>query len=246
MSFSATVSVFLLIVSSSVCVEITARGTEGEQVAIKCPYAKGYENTNKYFYKGPYKDNNLILKSDGGESVSDGRFSLWDDHQTGSFTVTIRNLRMADAGLYSCGAGWGDYKLIQLNVIKAPQKTRPVQISTTTLHPDQTTSSFSNTPPHSSSSDMKPQSSTITITDHHISSPGSFVIIVTAEVLVLLLIGLTLIIVALWKKKKNKGLLSSSIEEFNPVIYEQMKDAGRHCNPEDRDTETSVVYSCVS
>ncbi|XP_058647359.1 uncharacterized protein LOC131549312 isoform X1 [Onychostoma macrolepis] len=134
MKFTLMISGFLLMVSSSVCVEITARGTEGEQVAIKCPYAKGYENTNKYFYKGPYKDNNLILKSDGGESVSDGRFSLRDDHQTSSFTVTIRNLRMADAGQYGCGAGWGNYKLIQLNVIKAPQKTRPVQISTSTLH----------------------------------------------------------------------------------------------------------------
>ncbi len=100
------------------CVEITARGTEGEQVIIKCPYAKGYENSYKYFYKGWYKDNNLLLKSYGGESVSDDRFSLRDDHQTRSFTLTIRNLRMADAGLYSCGAGWGEYKLIQLNVIK--------------------------------------------------------------------------------------------------------------------------------
>ncbi len=50
--------------------------------------------------------------------MSDDRFSLRDDHQTRSFTLTIRNLRMADAGLYSCGAGWGEYKLIQLNVIK--------------------------------------------------------------------------------------------------------------------------------
>uniref|UniRef100_A0A671MAH0 Immunoglobulin domain-containing protein n=1 Tax=Sinocyclocheilus anshuiensis TaxID=1608454 RepID=A0A671MAH0_9TELE len=100
---------------SSQCVDITERGTEGEQVTIKCPYAKGYENSYKYLYKGQYKDKNLILKSDGGESsMSEGRFSLRDDHQTRSFTVTIRDLRMADAGLYCCGAGWGEYKLIQL------------------------------------------------------------------------------------------------------------------------------------
>ncbi|XP_016304288.1 CMRF35-like molecule 1 [Sinocyclocheilus anshuiensis] len=136
MKLTLMMSGFLLMVSSSQCVDITERGTEGEQVTIKCPYAKGYENSYKYLYKGQYKDKNLILKSDGGESsMSEGRFSLRDDHQTRSFTVTIRDLRMADAGLYCCGAGWGEYKLIQLNVIKAPQKTRPVQISTSTLLP---------------------------------------------------------------------------------------------------------------
>ncbi len=101
------------------CVEITVKGTEGEQVNITCPYAKGYENSYKYFYKGPYRDNNLLLKSDGGgSSVSVGRFSLRDNHQKRSFTVTIRNLRMSDAGLYACRAGWGEYTNIPLNVIK--------------------------------------------------------------------------------------------------------------------------------
>uniref|UniRef100_A0A672MHY0 Immunoglobulin V-set domain-containing protein n=1 Tax=Sinocyclocheilus grahami TaxID=75366 RepID=A0A672MHY0_SINGR len=70
--------------------------------------------------KGQYKDSSIILTSDGGESsVSEGRFSLRDDHQTRSFTVTIRDLRMADAGEYACRAGWGEYKRFQLNVIKA-------------------------------------------------------------------------------------------------------------------------------
>ncbi|XP_042572033.1 CMRF35-like molecule 9 [Cyprinus carpio] len=105
-------------------------------VFLNCPYAEGYENSDKYFYKGLLRDNNLILKSDGGaSSVSEGRFSLRDDHQKRLFTLTIRNLSLTDAGEYTCGAGrWGDYKLIKLNVIRAPQKTRPVQISTSTLH----------------------------------------------------------------------------------------------------------------
>ncbi len=99
--------------------EIIVRGTEGEQVTITCPYAKGYENSYKYFYKGPYGDNNLLIKSDGGgSSVSVGRFSLRDNHQKSLFTVTIRNLRMSDAGEYTCGAGWGEYTNTPLNVIK--------------------------------------------------------------------------------------------------------------------------------
>lgn len=61
---------------------------------------------------------------------------------------------------------------------------------------------------------------------------GSFVIIITAETLVLLLIAVPLIIVAVRMKNKNKGLLSSTAVVFNPVIYEQIRDTGRHCNPD--------------
>ncbi|KAI2646165.1 CMRF35-like molecule 1 [Labeo rohita] len=119
MKFPLMTSGFLLMVISSVCVDITVRGTEEEHVNITCPYDHGYENSYKYFYKGHYRDNNIILKSYGGESsVFNGRFSLRDDHQTRSFIVTIRNLSMEDAGLYGCVAGWGEYKQIQLNVIK--------------------------------------------------------------------------------------------------------------------------------
>uniref|UniRef100_A0A9J7XNE6 Immunoglobulin domain-containing protein n=1 Tax=Cyprinus carpio carpio TaxID=630221 RepID=A0A9J7XNE6_CYPCA len=136
MKFTFMISGFLLTVISSVCVCIIVRGTEGGQVFLNCPYAKGYENSYKYFYKGPYKYKKLILKSDGGaSSVSEGRFSLRDDHQKRSLTLIIRNLSLTDAGEYSCEAGWREeYKNIQLNVIRAPQKTRPVQISTSTLH----------------------------------------------------------------------------------------------------------------
>ncbi|KAK2909441.1 hypothetical protein Q8A67_005278 [Cirrhinus molitorella] len=135
MKFSLTISGFLLMVSSSQCVDITVKGKEGEQMTIKCPYDDGYENSNKYLYKGLFKDKNIILTSYGGESsVFNGRFSMRDDHQMRTFIVTIMNLSIDDAGPYGCRAGWGEYKQIQLNVIKAPQKKKPAQISTTTIH----------------------------------------------------------------------------------------------------------------
>ncbi|XDV16469.1 hypothetical protein PO909_016168, partial [Leuciscus waleckii] len=92
MKFPLIVCVFLLTVSSSLSVDITVSGTEGERVIITCPYPEGYENSYKYFYRGVYRDRVLILESDGGESsVIKGRFSLKDNNQTRSFTVTISN-----------------------------------------------------------------------------------------------------------------------------------------------------------
>ncbi|XP_052474176.1 CMRF35-like molecule 1 isoform X1 [Carassius gibelio] len=141
MKLLRTVSVFLLMVSSSECVDIRVTGTEGGQVTITCPYAKGYEKYNKYFKKGAYKQNIILIESNGGEwSVFDGRFSLRDDHQMRTFTVIIRNLSLADAGPYGCRAGWREeYKEIKLHVIRAPQKAIPVQISTSTLRPSTNT-----------------------------------------------------------------------------------------------------------
>ncbi|XP_067258646.1 CMRF35-like molecule 7 [Chanodichthys erythropterus] len=253
MKFLLTVCVFLLTVISSLSVDITVRGMEGESVIIKCPYPGGYEDSYKYFYKGVFRESVVILQSNGGKSKD--RFSLQDDRKTRSFTVTIRNLKMEDAGIYGCGAGWGEYKEIRLIVNRAPERSTPVQISTSTLHPDQTISSFPN---YLRTSDTNPQSSSIMITDHQISSstvkftshhPSEQevkVIIITAGALVLLLIAVPLIIVSVRKKKKKKGLLSSSIVEFNPVFYEQIKDAEAHCDPEDRDTITTVFYSRCS
>ncbi|XP_048051308.1 CMRF35-like molecule 1 [Megalobrama amblycephala] len=276
MKFPLTVCVFLLTVISSLSVDFPVRGMEGESVIIKCPYPRGYENSYKYFFKGVFRERVLIRRSDGGKSK--GRFSLQDDRKTRSFTVTISKLKMEDAGIYACRAGADHYKEVNLIVLRAPQRPKPVQIFTSTFYPDQTISSFSNTPPYLRTSDTIPQSSSITITDHQISSStelnftshhsseqevkgqtdgchgnmsfnglyvsGSVVIIITVEVLVLLLIAVSLVIVTVRNKKKKKGLLSS-IEAFNPVFYEQIKDAGRHCDPEDRDTITTVFYSCV-
>ncbi|XP_048051274.1 CMRF35-like molecule 1 isoform X2 [Megalobrama amblycephala] len=138
MKFPLTVCVFLLTVISSLSVGITVRGMEGESVIIKCPYPRGYEDSTKYFFKGPYGESVIILQSDGGKSK--GRFSLQDDRQTRSFTVTISDLKMEDAGLYGCGAGYEHYKEVNLIVITAPQRSNPVQISTSSICPYTNTS----------------------------------------------------------------------------------------------------------
>ncbi|KTF93301.1 hypothetical protein cypCar_00044079 [Cyprinus carpio] len=102
---------------------------------------QGYEKAYKGFYKGNYKDYDVILKSNGGETSVSGRISLRDDGKMRSLTVTIRNLKMEDAGPYICRAGYGYLKQIHLNVIRAPQRPIPVQIFTSTIHPGLVSSS---------------------------------------------------------------------------------------------------------
>ncbi|XP_077057520.1 uncharacterized protein LOC143710444 isoform X3 [Siphateles boraxobius] len=248
MKFPLIVCVFLLTVSSSLSVDITVRGTEGGRVNIICRYPERYKNSYKYFYRGRYGERVIKLQSNGGESsVFRDRFSLKDNHQTRSFTVTISILKMEDAGPYGCGAGWTHYQQIQLTVIRAPVKTTRVQISTSSVSPYTNSSTeHTSTVTHQTETETTRTTTGNTTVQLYQPSIRSFVIIVTAEALVLLLIAVPLVIVAVRKKKKNKGLLSSTIVVFNPVIYDQIKDTGRFCNPEDRDTETTVFYSCVS
>ncbi|XP_051771156.1 uncharacterized protein LOC127523958 isoform X3 [Ctenopharyngodon idella] len=160
MKFPLTVCVFLLTVISSLSVDITVRGTEGEPVSIKCPYPGGYKNYFKYFLKGPSKKSVLILQSDRGKSK--GRFSLQDDHKS-SFTVTISNLKMEDAGTYGCRAGAEHYKEVNLIVIRAPETTRPVQISTSTIRPHTNSSTEHTSNKHTSN---KHTSNEHTSTEH--------------------------------------------------------------------------------
>ncbi|XP_039503784.1 CMRF35-like molecule 7 isoform X4 [Pimephales promelas] len=224
MKFPLIVCVFLLTVSSSQSVDITVRGTERDRVSITCPYPEGYENSYKSFFRGLYGEHVLILKSDGKSSVSSDRFSLNNNPQTRSFTVSISDLKMDDAGPYICWSGWTHRLDVQLEVLRvtgvSPSATHQTETETRTTTENTVQLQQTNT--------------------------GSFVIIVTAEALVLLLIAVPLIIVAVRKKKKNKGLLSSSTVVFIPVIYDQIKDTGLFCNPEDRDTQTTVFYSGVS
>ncbi|XP_057188559.1 CMRF35-like molecule 8 isoform X1 [Triplophysa rosa] len=104
MNLSLTLSVFLMlvVVEGSLCVDITVTGNEGAEVQIKCPYSQGFEECGKYFYKGVYKDRVTVLSS--GEKTVNDRFSMQDDKKTRTFTVTIRNLIMTDAGPYGCEA----------------------------------------------------------------------------------------------------------------------------------------------
>ncbi|XP_051725813.1 CMRF35-like molecule 3 isoform X5 [Ctenopharyngodon idella] len=263
MKFPLTVCVFLLTVSRSLSVNITVRGTEGEPVSINCPYPGGYENSYKYFYKGVYRENNIILQSDGKKSSP--RFSLKDDHKTRSFTVTIRNLKMEDAGLYGCIAGWGEYKQIQLNVIRAPQRPKPVQISTSTIRPHTNTSSEHASTEHASTvthqTETETRATTGNTTDElhqpntHLSSVAGGL---GSVLLVLTLCSGTFLILKKRKRKCGTALFQQNVQHNTETdrMYEDIPNSdvavvtsSSNQTPAshlDNHPEVSAVYATVT
>ncbi|KAF4118115.1 hypothetical protein G5714_000166 [Onychostoma macrolepis] len=111
---------------------------------------------------------------------------------------------MADAGQYGCGAGWGDYILIQLNVIKAPQKTRPVQISTSTLH------SYTNSS-----------------TDHTSTDLSSVAGGLGSVLLVLVLCSGTFLVLKKRKRKSGTGLFQQNVQHSTESerMYEEIPNS---------------------
>ncbi|XP_059409032.1 CMRF35-like molecule 5 [Carassius carassius] len=168
----------VLLVLSSICTvvvgaPVTVTGYRGERADIRCPYESGYESYVKYLCNGECRDRNIIVKS--GSSAEDQRFSLRDDTTARVFTVTITDLRSADAGQYWCG--------VERSVIKDVYS----EIMLLVKHDDKTTevsstSPFTSTPSYFSTTEPYPQSSSITITerketipDQHNSSEGQVI-----------------------------------------------------------------------
>ncbi|XP_048051288.1 CMRF35-like molecule 1 [Megalobrama amblycephala] len=220
MKFPLTVCVFLLTVIRSLSVDITVRGTEGESVIIKCPYPGGYERSTKYFYKGLYRENDIVLRSDRRKSKD--RFSLQDDRKR-SFTVTISDLKMEDAGLYGCIAGWGEYKIIQLNVNKAPQKPKPVQISTSTIRP------FTNTSTEHTSTESETRTTIGNATFEHQQNTDLASVAggLGSVLLVLTLCSGTFLILKKRKRKCGTGLVQQNVQHNTETdrMYEEIPNS---------------------
>uniref|UniRef100_A0A672HIW7 Immunoglobulin domain-containing protein n=1 Tax=Salarias fasciatus TaxID=181472 RepID=A0A672HIW7_SALFA len=101
--------------TAAVCVEASSRlevkGHAGGEVSIHCSgnwtASGGSERSSVYFCRGVCSGENVLIRSEGRPSgvTQRGRYSADIDRRAGVFTVTIKNLRSADAGLYHCGAG---------------------------------------------------------------------------------------------------------------------------------------------
>ncbi|XP_037399735.1 uncharacterized protein LOC119264820 isoform X1 [Pygocentrus nattereri] len=138
-SLRVTIVMLLSVVSGMLHVEITETGTEGNIAVILCPYSKVYESYTKYFCKGLYKDCETLLKSNGKDFwTSKDRIIMNDDTEQKKLVVTIRDLRMEDAGDYGCGietTGRDPFTLVHLKVIKAPKPPKRTQSNPTRSSP---------------------------------------------------------------------------------------------------------------
>uniref|UniRef100_A0AAR2LKS7 Immunoglobulin domain-containing protein n=1 Tax=Pygocentrus nattereri TaxID=42514 RepID=A0AAR2LKS7_PYGNA len=151
-SLRVTIVMLLSVVSGMLHVEITETGKEGNIAVITCPYSKGYESYTKYFCKGGYTDCETLVKSNGNDSWTyTDRITMNDNTEQKKLVVTIRDLRMEDAGDYGCGIetiGRDPFTLVHLKVIKAPKPPKRTQSNPTQSSPPPPTVSTNKTVTH--------------------------------------------------------------------------------------------------
>ena len=79
-------------------------GTTGSSLRVRCQYEKAYKGHNKYWCRGKYgRVCRKIVETEGEEKEKrNGRVSIRDHTDNLTFTVTMENLNMNDAGSYWC------------------------------------------------------------------------------------------------------------------------------------------------
>ncbi|KAL6459041.1 hypothetical protein MHYP_G00325130 [Metynnis hypsauchen] len=113
-------------------------GTEGGRVEIYCNYPDGYKYVSHYFCRHPCGYSDVLIKTEKADKVtSKDRYSILNTASAQSLSITIRNLRLGDSGVYYCGVDqWGKDTLSKVVVTV---KVSPNTISPASTH--QTTES---------------------------------------------------------------------------------------------------------
>ena len=93
-------------------------GTEGDRVEIYCNYPDGYQYVSHYFCRHPCGYSDVLIRTKkAGKVTSEGRYSILNTVSAQSLSVTIRNLRLGDSGVYYCGVEkWGKDRLSKVEV----------------------------------------------------------------------------------------------------------------------------------
>ncbi|XP_058531728.1 CMRF35-like molecule 8 [Ochotona princeps] len=100
-------------------------GTFGGSLSIRCQYEEKYKNHKKFWCLQSCLPSMEIVKTKAsGEEVRRGRVSIRDHPANLSFTVTLEELRLQDAGTYQCGIDrtlkWDATFLVKVRVSPAP------------------------------------------------------------------------------------------------------------------------------
>ncbi|XP_066511023.1 uncharacterized protein [Hoplias malabaricus] len=116
MNITAVTLTLLTVFHCVVSARLRVKAPLGGNVSVHCPYKRGTETYPKYFSKGSEKVHILREGKNRGWSA-DEKFSLEDDREKMEFTVTIRDLKVEDAGQYWCGVDtWGSDVLTEVNL----------------------------------------------------------------------------------------------------------------------------------
>ncbi|XP_040845531.1 CMRF35-like molecule 6 isoform X1 [Ochotona curzoniae] len=132
------------------CPRVVA-GTVGGSLSVQCHYEEKYKNNRKFLCHQSCGPNQEIVMTEVSErEVRNGRVSIRDDPASLSFTVTLEELRLQDAGTYQCGIditlSWDATFLVEVRVSPAaaptqssnPLKTTDTLVPVMTLLPELT------------------------------------------------------------------------------------------------------------
>nr|XP_025033933.1 CMRF35-like molecule 3 [Pelodiscus sinensis] len=128
------------------------RGTLGGSVSVPCQYQKVYQGNPKYWCRGAeWSTCSKVIETAGLEAeVKRGSVSIQDNHTLNTFTVTMENLTLGDAGTYWCGINKsGRDRNSRVNVMVLPALSTAVMVTTGSLstanmteHPKSTSIGF--------------------------------------------------------------------------------------------------------
>ncbi|XP_026101001.1 CMRF35-like molecule 8 [Carassius auratus] len=242
-------------------------GTEGESVEIRCPYQDDYKYSPKYFCRHPCYSNHVLIKSAKiDQVVSDGRYSLINTVSGRLFSVTIRNLRQTDSGVYYCGLDqwFSDTKnIVRLSVHPAapvnrsthtPENTETTHIWTTALTSTDTSISLSDK--SDSYEQFSPTSSTVQSNGSTTLDKDFFAFsipVVCAGVLVLLVFGVLVGLVSFCRKRSELKSRFQDTPDLNQVsqtvydvhhLYDEIVAENSPAGPA-RDGDSANTYSTV-
>ncbi|CAH6776382.1 RGD1559482 [Phodopus roborovskii] len=96
----------LLLLGAPGCVPLrgpsSVIGTVGESLSVECHYEERYKAQNKYWCRVSLLLCKGIVKTGASNEARKGRVSIRDHPATLTFTVTLENLTLEDAGTYMC------------------------------------------------------------------------------------------------------------------------------------------------
>ncbi|CAM2101944.1 unnamed protein product [Caretta caretta] len=110
----------------------------GESVSVQCRYHKRYKGNSKYWCRGAvWRTCHTAVETTGLEAEAKrDRVSIRDNPRLCTFTVTMENLTLGDAGIYWCGISRFGYDPgVPVEVTVVPALSTAVMVTTGSLSP---------------------------------------------------------------------------------------------------------------